>query len=183
MNIVINRTRIKGEYCEGYLIIDGSARICSTLENANGLAPAGDYPITLVKCKQYARKMPLLDLSGSLSSSNSSRGSNLSNPSDLSNRCGNCHKLPFVCTNSTLPCWCPMIKPGNGVHDRLDGSICVGQYNCLNSLLHPRTTFDPLYERIRKSISRGNQVMLSIKDPLHGELVESTPPAQMAFSH
>ena len=144
MNIVINRTRIKGEYCEGSLTIDGSARICSTLENANGLVPAGDYPITLVKCKQYARKMPCL---------------NPHPPCDL------CKKLPFVCTNSTLPCWCPQIKPGNGVHDRLDGSICVGQYNCLNSLLHPKTTFDPLYERIRKSISRGNQVTLSIKNP------------------
>lgn len=113
-------------------------------ENANGLAPAGDYPITLVKCKQYARKMPCL---------------NPHPPCDL------CKKLPFVCTNNTLPCWCPMLKPGNGVHDRLDGSICVGQYNCLNSLLHPKTTFDPLYERIRKSISRGNQVTLSIKNP------------------
>ena len=130
--------------CEGYLTIDGSARICSTLENANGLVPAGDYPITLVKCKQYARKMPCL---------------NPHPPCDL------CKKLPFVCTNSTLPCWCPMLKPGNGVHDRLDGSIWVGQYNCLNSLLHPKTTFDPLYERIRKSISRGNQVTLSIKNP------------------
>lgn len=113
-------------------------------ENANGLAPAGNYPITLVKCKQYARKMPCL---------------NPHPPCDL------CKKLPFVCTNNTLPCWCPMLKPGNGVHDRLDGSICVGQYNCLNSLLHPKTTFDPLYERIRKSISRGNQVTLSIKNP------------------
>ena len=106
--------------------------------------PAGNYPITLVKCKQYARKMPCL---------------NPHPPCDL------CKKLPFVCTNNTLPCWCPMLKPGNGVHDRLDGSICVGQYNCLNSLLHPKTTFDPLYERIRKSISRGNQVTLSIKNP------------------
>ena len=55
-----------------------------------------------------------------------------------------------------------MIKPGNGVHNRLDGSILVGQYNCLNSLIHPRTTFDPLYERIRKSLSRGNVVKLII---------------------
>ncbi len=76
--------------------------------------------------------------------------------------CNLCPKLKFVCMNSTLPCYCPMLKPGNGVHNRLDGSILVGQYNCLNSLIHPRTTFDPLYERIRKSLSRGNVVKLII---------------------
>jgi hypothetical protein len=57
-----------------------------------------------------------------------------------------------------------MLKPGNGTHNRLDGSILVGKYNCLNSLIHPKTVFDPLYERIRKSIRRGHQVTLIIKD-------------------
>ena len=142
MQITIQRYRTKGEYTEGQLSIEG-VRICSTLENANAQVPAGEYPIRLVKCKQYARKMPCL---------------NPHPPCDL------CPKLKFVCMNSSLPCYCPMLKPGNGVHDRLDGSILVGQYNCLNSLIHPRTTFDPLYERIRKSICRGNQVTLIIKD-------------------
>ena len=142
MQITIQRYRTRGEYTHGYLTIEG-VRICSTLENANAQAPVGEYPIRLVKCKQYARKMPCL---------------NPHPPCDL------CPKLSFVCTNSTLPCYCPMLKPGNAVHDRLDGSILVGKYNCLNSLIHPKTTFDPLYERIRKSVSRGNQVTLIIKD-------------------
>ena len=142
MNIVINRLFTKGEYTHGKLSIDGN-RVCSTLENSNALVPAGEYVITLLKCKQYSRKMPCL---------------NPHPPCDL------CKKLSFVCTNSTLPCYCPMLKPGNGVHNRLDGSILVGQYNCLNSLIHPKDVFDPLYERIRKSISRGNQVILTIKD-------------------
>ena len=140
MNIFLNRTFIKGEYTHGHLTIDG-VRICSTLENSNAQVPPGEYVITLLKCKQYARKMPCL---------------NAQAPCDL------CPKLKFVCMNSTLPCYCPMLKPGNGVHNRLDGSILVGQYNCLNSLIHPRTTFDPLYERIRKSLSRGNVVKLII---------------------
>ena len=140
MNIIINRLFTKGEYCHGKLSIDGN-RVCDTLENANALVPAGNYDLTLIKCKQYSRKMPCL---------------NPSPPCDL------CPKLKFVCINSTLPCYCPMLKPGNGVHNRLDGSILVGQYNCLNSLIHPKTTFDPLYERIRKSLSRGNVVKLII---------------------
>lgn len=55
-----------------------------------------------------------------------------------------------------------MLKPGNGICGRLDGSILVGQFNCLGSLIHPKTTFDSLYERIRKSLSRGNEVLLTI---------------------
>ena len=140
MKIVITRLFTKGEYTHGSLSIDGT-KICSTLENANALVPSGDYVISLLKCKQYSRKM--ICLHGSAP-------------------CSQCPKLKLVCSNSTLPCWCPQIKPGNGVHNRLDGSILVGKYNCLGSLIHPRDAFDPLYERIRKSISRGNQVLLSI---------------------
>ena len=142
MIIMLKRTLTRGEYTHGHLSIDG-LRICDTLENANAQVPTGDYPITLVKCKQYSRKM--ICLHGSAP-------------------CSQCPKLKLVCSNSTLPCWCPQIKPGNGVHNRLDGSILVGKYNCLNSLIHPKTVFDPLYERIRKSIRRGNQVTLIIKD-------------------
>ena len=141
MLIVINRNKPKGEYTHGSLSIDGT-KICSTLENANALVPSGDYQISLIKCKQYSRKMPCLHPAP---------------PCDL------CKKLPFVCTNTTLPCWCPQIKPGNGVHNRHDGSIIVGVYNCPGSIIKPRDIFDALYERIRKSISRGNKVILCVK--------------------
>ena len=140
MNIVITRLFTKGEYTHGSLSIDG-IKICSTLENANALVPAGDYQISLVKCKQYSRKMLLL------------------NPKAP---CLKCPKLKLVTNNSVLPCYCPMLKPGNGVHNRLDGSILVGRYNCLGSIIHPKAHFDALYERIRKSLSRGNQVLLKI---------------------
>lgn len=101
MNIIIQRDRPHGEYVHGQLTIDGT-RVCHTLENTDSRVPAGIYTVTLLKCKQYARKMPCL---------------NPQSPCDL------CPKLPFVCNNTTLPCYCPMIKPGNGVHNRLDGSI------------------------------------------------------------
>ena len=142
MLIVINRNNPRGEYTHGQLIIDG-VRICDTLENSLSMVPSGSYDITLLKCKQYSRKM--ICLHGSAP-------------------CSQCPKLKLVCSNSTLPCWCPQIKPGNGVHKRLDGSIIVGVYNCLGSIIKPRDIFDTLYERIRKSVSRGNQVILSIKD-------------------
>lgn len=142
MKVMINRTLTRGEYTHGRLSIDGN-HICDTLENSTSCVPAGEYVITLLKCKQYSRKMLCL------------------NPNAP---CLQCPKLRFVCMNSTLPCYCPQIKPGNGVHDRHDGSIIIGVYNCLGSIIHPKSAFDSLYERIRKSISRGNQVTLIIKE-------------------
>ena len=140
MIISLTRDYTKGEYTHGHLTIDG-VRICSTLENSNAQVPPGEYVITLLKCKQYARKMPCL---------------NPAPPCDL------CPKLSFVCMNSTLPCYCPMLKPGNGVHNRLDGCIVLGVYNCVGSIIRPKSIFDALYERIRKSLSRGHEVKLSI---------------------
>ena len=140
MKIVITRLFTKGEFTHGSLSIDGT-RICSTLENSNAQVPSGEYQLSLLKCKQYSRKM--ICLHGSAP-------------------CSQCPKLKLVCSNSTLPCWCPQIKPGNGVHNRLDGSIIVGVYNCPGCIIKPRDIFDALYERIRKSISRGNQVKLII---------------------
>lgn len=154
MNIVITRIFTKGEYTHGKLTIDGN-RVCDTLENANGQVPAGEYPITLIKCKQYSRKMPCL---------NPHCGPGPHSGPDPESLCNKCPKLPFVCMNSTLPCWCPQIKPGNGVHNRLDGSIVVGECNCLNSIVHPKASFDALYERIRKAISRGTVVTLTVRD-------------------
>lgn len=145
MNIVLTRLFTKGEYCHGRLSIEGM-NICSTLENSSSMVPAGEYPITLIHCKQHARKMICLNPKAPCTLCEKSLNSQ---PSSL---------------NFTLPCYCPQIKPGNGVHNRLDGSILVGQYNCLNSLIHPRDVFDPLYERIRKAISRGTVVTLTVKD-------------------
>ena len=153
MNIFLNRTFIKGEYAHGHLTIDGLC-VCDTLENSRSCVPKGDYVIRLVRCKQYARKMPCL---------NPHCGPGPHAGLDPASLCDLCPKLPFVCNNSTLPCWCPMLKPGNAVHNRLDGSILVGQYHCLNCLIHPKSVFDALYERIRKSISRGNQVILCVQ--------------------
>ena len=144
MKITINRNLTKGEYTHGHLTIDG-IRVCHTLENSQALVPAGTYTVTLLKCKQYSRKMLCLNPKAPCTLCKKSLNSQ---PSSL---------------NFTLPCYCPQIKPGNGVHNRYDGSIIVGVYNCLGSIIKPRDIFDALYERIRKSISRGNKVILCVK--------------------
>ena len=57
---------------------------------------------------------------------------------------------------------CPMLKPGNGVYHRKDGSILVGEYLVPGCLKHSRFTFDNLYDRIRKNLERGKEVTLTI---------------------
>ena len=58
---------------------------------------------------------------------------------------------------------CPMLKPGNGVYHRKDGSILVGEYLVPGCLKHSRFTFDNLYDRIRKNLQRGKEVTLTIR--------------------
>ena len=142
MNIIIKRIRVRPETIDGHLYIDG-IKICDTAENANGASPEGTYPITLLRCKQYKRNMLLL------------------NPHPP---CGKCPPMAYCGNNSTLPCYCPMLKSGNGVYKRLDGSIILGTHIVPGCLMHPKQAFDTVYDRIRKSIQRGNQVVVTIKN-------------------
>ena len=57
MIISIQRILTQGELTEGHLIIDGRT-ICDTLENSQACLKAGrSYPLSLVKCHQFGRKM------------------------------------------------------------------------------------------------------------------------------
>ena len=63
-----------------------------------------------------------------------------------------------------MPRHCPMIKPGNGIHGRHDGSILVGTRSSFGCIIHPKTAFDTLYERIRKNLERKREVTLVIEE-------------------
>ena len=131
MHILITRYRYKPATIDGQLSIDG-IRICDCAENAHTALPPGTYSITIVHCRQYARKMPLI--------------TPISNQSSV--------------INNRV---CPMLCPGNGVYNRTDGAIIVGEYLVPGCLKHSRTAFDNLYDRIRKNLKRGNEVILTIR--------------------
>ena len=131
MHILITRYRYKPATIDGQLSIDG-IRICDCAENAHTALPPGTYSITIVHCRQYARKMPLI--------------TPISNQSSV--------------INNRV---CPMLCPGNGVYNRKDGSILVGEYLVPGCLKHSRFTFDNLYDRIRKNLERGKEVTLTIR--------------------
>ena len=131
MHILITRHRYEPATIDGQLSIDG-IRICDCAENAHTALPPGTYSITIVHCRQYARKMPLI--------------TPISNQSSV--------------INNRV---CPMLKYGNGVYNREDGSILVGEYLVPGCLKHSRFTFDNLYDRIRKNLQRGKEVTLTIR--------------------
>ena len=149
MNITLQRISVKGEITEGHLRIDGLT-ICDTLENTFSCLPPGEYSVHLHKCSQYGRKMPLLT-------------SVINNQSSVISICSSCPRKHYVNHNTVMPCFCPMLKPGNGIHGRHDGSIIIGHRQCQRLLIHPREVFASLYARLRMAIQRGNEVTLHIK--------------------
>ena len=149
MHIHITRHRQKPETIDGQLSIDG-IHICDCAENAHTALPPGTYPIAIVPCRQYARKMPILSPV-------------INNQSSVISICSSCPRRLSVGINTKLPCVCPMLKPGNGVYHREDGSIIVGEYLVPGCLKHPKTAFANLFERIRKSAERGHAITLTIR--------------------
>ena len=161
MNIKRVRYRQNPETIDGHLSIDG-IRICDCAENVHTALPPGTYPIAIVPCRQYARKMPVVNVNDNVSSI--AHSSQLTaHRSQLTAHCSSCHRKPYIGINTKLPCVCPMLKPGNGAYHREDGSIIVGEYLVPGSLKHSKTAFDNLYDRIRKNLERGNEVTLTIR--------------------
>lgn len=166
MHIEIKRIYQYGEIIEGQLLIDACPGhfqkhlqyICDTLENGQSLLPPGQYRILILKCSFRCRKMPLIMVQ------------------DSAPPCSLCVRPEHVGMNRAPQCladshdapaiprklYCPQITCGNGIHNRHDGSILVGKRGACGLLLHPKTTFDLLYERIRKSASRGHTITLNV---------------------
>lgn len=154
MNITIKRIRKKGDALDGHLFIDGQ-KICDTAENAKSAIKAGTYPVVITKCKQHARKMPVVLVH-----------------KDIAPNCAHCAELECVNNNSKMPTICHQIKAGIGVYHREDGTILVGTYLAPGCLKHPKAAFENIYDRIRKSIERGHDLTLTIvedypKPPSH----------------
>ena len=151
----------RSETIDGQLYVEGM-RICDCAENAKSAIKAGQYSVSIIKCKQHARKMPVILIKGEGVEGRAAIAKG-NNPSP-STKCDCCEKLDFVSNNTSIPLHCPMLKPGNGVYHREDGSIIVGEYIAPGCLKHPKEAFDTIYDRIRKNVERGNEVTLIIEE-------------------
>lgn len=182
MKIILQRIYIRGEITEGRLTIDGCT-LCDTLENSGSCLPVGSYPLSIIKCKLYARQIlcvaqPSTDLSRPKKAPATDQTVEpVKKPKKGVTKasvaaCTSCCRLDFAGSNTRLPRFCPQIKVGNGIHNRLDGSILVGSLtdpndptrNCHGCLLHPQAAFDSLFDRIRMSVNRGHEIELIIRD-------------------
>ena len=151
MNIELRRTHIHKTGMDGAIYIDNEF-VCHTAENVMTALPSGEYPIGLVKCKQYKRNMPVI-------LTDMSHGQRA-----MSLQCSLCKDIKEVNYNTRMPHVCPMLKPGIGVHKREDGSVILGTRIVSGCLSHPREAFGSFYNRIRKKLERGRKVVLKIKD-------------------
>lgn len=147
MEIVIRRMHKTEVAIDGYLSINNE-RVCDTAECRTKALPAGEYPISLVKCKQYGRRCVCVGQP----------------------KCEACPLLnpAFVFTNTLMPRVCPMLKMGNGVIGRKDGSIILGERiggaeaPVWGSMIHTKAAYERVFDCVRKNLERGHEVRLRI---------------------
>lgn len=160
MTIEIKRFYQKDEVLDGILKI-GDEVICETSENVETAVPDGEYPLTLMHCRQYDRLMLVIGSGGPdrpYCHSDLLEVIGEHEYKDVLTRCDLCKvRTGGAGANTVLPQMCPMLKMGNGVIGRKDGSICIGKHprdefgRVLHGvLLHSTETLDRLVERIRR---------------------------------
>ncbi|MEE1386812.1 MAG: DUF5675 family protein [Prevotella sp.] len=145
INITIRRVQSANESADSKMYISGRF-VCDCSENIATALPVGSYHVVVDRCKQYGRKM-LLVLADE----------------DRKPCCASCKRVGEPSVNSRMPCVCPMIKPGNGVHLRSDGSIIVGERLVPGVLKQPVTTFNRLFARLKTAVERGARIVLNVE--------------------
>lgn len=124
-------------------------KVCGTVEREVDCLPAGKYRVRIGKCIYHHRKMPFLVPMDS-------------SQCELCCKARHSHEFGDISAFASLPC--AMIQPGNGPFTMSRGSILVGEVHAPGYVLKSQQLFNTLYERIKKAVWRGNEVMLEIKE-------------------
>lgn len=169
MNIFLYRTHRTADSVDGKLMI-ANEKICDTAENALTCLPEGTYNVLIHRCKHYRRKMPVILLSeGSFKELQKVPKVSGLKPIEtavgmkpIETSCMACPSMEYCGNNSTLPKYCPQIKIGNGVYNRTDGSIIIGEYLAPGCMKHPIEYFNRLIDRLDKCQNRKEPITLTI---------------------
>lgn len=145
MNIELIRNHRTRWALDGVLRIGGQ-KICDTSENLQHHLEQGTYSILIDRCHQYRRKMPIVMIADE----------------PMTAKCHHCKKKHIGSQHANLPCFCPQIKIGNGVANRTDGSIIIGQLRLPGFMLKSSDHFDRLIDRLDKAAQRGEAITLTI---------------------
>ena len=124
-------------------------KVCGTVEREADCLPAGKYRVCIGKCIYHHRKMPFLVPVDS-------------SQCELCCKARHSHEFGDISAFTSLPC--AMIQPGNGPFTMGRGSILVGEVHAPGYVLKSHPLFTTLYERIKKTVWRGNEVTLEIKE-------------------
>lgn len=149
-------------------------RVCGTVEREADCLPPGKYRVVIGKCKYRIRKMPFLVALAQgeqdaaqfkMDAAQFEKDSALfeldSAQCDLCCKARHYHELGDTKGFASLPC--AMIQPGNGPFTMGRGGILVGEANAPGFVLDSQRLFTTLYERVKKAIWRGHEVVVEIK--------------------
>ena len=132
-----------------------SKSICDTMENHANERMEGNYAVVKQRCLQYGTAMPILR--------DNELTIKLLHRSAYPACCRFCNPIKEVSLNTRMPKFCPMLKPGNGVCGRVDGSILLGQRERdADILLHPVETFDFLHEMLEEAWKKEEECRIRI---------------------
>lgn len=147
IQIEIIRYNSKCGALNGTLYI-GDQRVCDTCENDHYHLCTGTYHVSITHCQQYHRKMPVISI----------------RDEPMTARCHHCRKHPIDSQHANLPYYCPLIKIGNGVAHRTDGSIIIGDQLLMGVVVNSADHFNRLIDRLDKAAQRGEEITLTIKN-------------------
>lgn len=144
MDIQIIRNHRTRWALDGELRIGGQ-KICDTSENLLHHLDQGSYTIQIYRCHHYRRKMPIVMIADE----------------PMTAKCHHCQRKQIGSQHANLPYYCPQIKIGNGVANRTDGSIIIGEHYLSGVLLKSSDHFDRLIDRLDKAALRNEAITLT----------------------
>jgi hypothetical protein len=171
------------EHRNEYGRLSGIEKICDTIERKNGQLPTGEYRVVIGKCSRFARQMiflePIKEEDDSSSASeafvseasssevSSSETASSSSSLPLPETCKLCRmerkSHEFGCLEELYALPCPMMQPGNGPFRLRQGGILIGEAHAPGFVLKSQERFLQLYDRIKKVIARGGEVVIKIE--------------------
>lgn len=180
MKLVLNRFRTVRGAVVGRLSLEIADRkggvvdhehICDTVEREGGCLEPGEYRVVVAKCRSFARKMMFLEAVKKEASSSSDASSGVGcSPLPLPEICERCrlerkhHR--FGCLDELHALSCPMLQPGNGPFRLRQGGILVGEAHASGVVLKSQERFLQLYDRMKKVIARGGEVVVEVKEEM-----------------
>lgn len=150
------------EHRNEYGLLSGIEKICDTIERKNGQLPIGEYRVVIGKCKCFARQMIFLE-----PITDEEEVSSLSSSLPLPETCKLCRmerkSHEFGCLEELYALPCPMMQPGNGPFRLRQGGILIGEAHAPGFVLKSQERFLQLFDRIKKVIARGGEVVIKIE--------------------